>query len=161
MGQVTKAILTVSADVGFAVHVMFLMHAQRSHVDKALSTFVACNSRTCSPCGVLVKEAWVLLPCQCPAFASRALSAWFFMCLFTWLSEMNPSPHRAQWKGLCPVWIFLFKARLDKFEKYFPQSVHAQGLSSVCCFLWVYRELLFVTSFSHFQNWYGMSPVTW
>ena len=62
MGQVTKAILTVSADVGFAVHVMFLMHAQGSHVDKALSTFEACNSRTCSPCGVLVKEAWVLLP---------------------------------------------------------------------------------------------------
>ena len=63
VGQITNAILTVSAVVGFTVPVMFLMHAQGSHVDKALSTFVACYSRNCLSCGLLVETARVGFTC--------------------------------------------------------------------------------------------------
>ena len=118
---------------------IFLMHAQGSHVDKALSTFVAYNSRNCPPCWLLESRRPRLL-----------LPAWFFMCLFILLLEMNPSQHRAQGYGLWGMWIFLCTARMTVWKILFTVGAYVGLVDHVFLLVGLQSAPVCDTHFTHF-----------
>ena len=115
------------------------MHAQGSHVDKALSTFVAYNSRNCPPCWLLESRRPRLL-----------LPAWFFMCLFILLLEMNPSQHRAQGYGLWGMWIFLCTARMTVWKILFTVGAYVGLVDHVFLLVGLQSAPVCDTHFTHF-----------